>query len=70
MPVKPGERVGVEAVDVKGLKTRPPARRTAKLTLLGAMEGAGKTIDDEELRAAMQEKGLGTPLPAPRRLRA
>ena len=60
VPVKPGERVGVEAVDVKGLKTRPPARYS-EATLLGAMEGAGKTIDDEELRAAMQEKGLGTP---------
>ena len=60
VPVKPGERVGVEAVDAKGLKTRPPARYS-EATLLGAMEGAGKTIDDEELRAAMQEKGLGTP---------
>ncbi|CDS53048.1 DNA topoisomerase III, Burkholderia type [Polaromonas sp. CG9_12] len=60
VPVKPGERVGIESVDAKGLKTRPPARYS-EATLLGAMEGAGKTIDDEELRAAMQEKGLGTP---------
>jgi DNA topoisomerase-3 len=60
VPVKPGERVGVEAVDAKGLKTRPPARYS-EATLLGAMEGAGKTIDDDELREAMQEKGLGTP---------
>ncbi len=60
VPVKPGERVGVESVNAKGLKTRPPARYS-EATLLGAMEGAGKTIDDEELRAAMQEKGLGTP---------
>jgi DNA topoisomerase-3 len=60
VPVKPGELVLVEAVDAKGLKTRPPARYS-EATLLGAMEGAGKTIDDEELRAAMQEKGLGTP---------
>ncbi len=58
--VKPGEQVGVETVDAKGLKTRPPARYS-EATLLGAMEGAGKTIDDEELREAMQEKGLGTP---------
>ena len=58
--VKPGERVGVDSVDAKGLKTRPPARYS-EATLLGAMEGAGKTIDDEELREAMQEKGLGTP---------
>ena len=58
--VKPGECVGVDSVDAKGLKTRPPARYS-EATLLGAMEGAGKTIDDEELREAMQEKGLGTP---------
>ena len=60
VPVKPGERVAVQAVDAKGLKTRPPARYS-EATLLGAMEGAGKTIDDDELREAMQEKGLGTP---------
>ncbi|MBU2407480.1 MAG: DNA topoisomerase III, partial [Gammaproteobacteria bacterium] len=60
VPVKPGEMVTAEAVDTKGLKTRPPARYS-EATLLGAMEGAGKTIDDDELREAMQEKGLGTP---------
>ncbi|MCJ7800648.1 MAG: topoisomerase C-terminal repeat-containing protein, partial [Polaromonas sp.] len=60
VPVKPGERVRVDAADAKGLKTRAPARYS-EATLLGAMEGAGKTIDDEELRQAMQEKGLGTP---------
>jgi DNA topoisomerase-3 len=47
-------------VDVKALKTKPPARYT-EATLLGAMEGAGKLIDDDELREAMAEKGLGTP---------
>ncbi len=60
VPVKPGEKVLVESADVKALKTRPPARYS-EATLLGAMEGAGKTIDDDELREAMQEKGLGTP---------
>ncbi|SFC28616.1 DNA topoisomerase-3 [Polaromonas sp. OV174] len=60
VPVKPGELVLAETVDAKGLKTRPPARYS-EATLLGAMEGAGKTIDDDELREAMQEKGLGTP---------
>jgi DNA topoisomerase-3 len=60
VPVKPGEMVRAEVVDAKGLKTRPPARYS-EATLLGAMEGAGKTIDDDELREAMQEKGLGTP---------
>ena len=39
---------------------KPPARYNES-TLLSAMEGAGKLIDDEELKAAMQEKGLGTP---------
>ena len=60
VPVKPGELVNAEAVDPKALKTRPPARYT-EATLLGAMEGAGKTVEDDELREAMQEKGLGTP---------
>ena len=60
VPVKPGERVAVESVEPKPLKTRPAARYS-EATLLGAMEGAGKTIDDDELRQAMQEKGLGTP---------
>jgi DNA topoisomerase-3 len=60
VPVKPGELVNTESVDPKALKTRPPARYS-EATLLGAMEGAGKTIEDDELRAAMHEKGLGTP---------
>ncbi|OZA54602.1 MAG: DNA topoisomerase III [Acidovorax sp. 17-64-282] len=60
VPVKPGEMVNTVAVDPKGLKTKPPARYS-EATLLGAMESAGKQIDDEELRSAMQEKGLGTP---------
>ncbi len=58
--VQPGETVHTETADAKALKTRPPARYS-EATLLGAMEGAGKTIDDDELREAMQEKGLGTP---------
>ncbi len=60
VPVAPGEKVKTETVDAKGLKTRPPARYS-EATLLGAMEGAGKTVEDDELREAMQEKGLGTP---------
>ena len=60
VPVKPGERVRTESAEARGLKTRPPARYS-EATLLGAMEGAGKTIDDDELREAMQGKGLGTP---------
>ncbi len=58
--VQPGEQVVNEEVTVSALKTKPPARYS-EATLLSAMEGAGKLIDDEELKAAMQEKGLGTP---------
>ncbi|MDT7834080.1 DNA topoisomerase III [Aquabacterium sp. OR-4] len=60
VPVQPGETVANEHISVNALKTRPPARYT-EATLLSAMEGAGKTIDDDELREAMAEKGLGTP---------
>ncbi|MDE2298982.1 MAG: topoisomerase C-terminal repeat-containing protein, partial [Burkholderiales bacterium] len=58
--VQQGEQVRTESVAVVALKTKPPARYT-EATLLSAMEGAGKLIDDDELREAMQEKGLGTP---------
>ena len=40
--------------------TRPPPRYT-EATLLSAMEGAGKLVDDEDLAEAMKERGLGTP---------
>ncbi|WP_374640815.1 DNA topoisomerase III [Hydrogenophaga sp.] len=60
VPVREGETVRTESVEAKGLKTKPPARYS-EATLLGAMEGAGKFIEDDELREAMQEKGLGTP---------
>ena len=40
--------------------TKPPPRYT-EATLLSAMEGAGKLVDDEELAEAMKERGLGTP---------
>jgi DNA topoisomerase-3 len=58
--VEPGEQVGTLAVEAAGLQTKPPARYT-EATLLSAMEGAGKLVDDDELRAAMAGKGLGTP---------
>jgi len=58
--VAKGEIVRTDDVIVNALKTKPPARYT-EATLLSAMEGAGKLIDDDELREAMQEKGLGTP---------
>ncbi len=59
-PVEQGERVQTSAVEVKANVTKPPPRYT-EATLLSAMEGAGKLVDDEELREAMSERGLGTP---------
>jgi len=59
-PIKANETVVTEKVDINALTTRPPPRFT-EATLLSAMEGAGKLIEDEELREAMREKGLGTP---------
>jgi DNA topoisomerase-3 len=60
VPVQSGETVETTAIEVVANQTKPPARFT-EATLLGAMEGAGKLVEDEELRAAMSEKGLGTP---------
>ncbi|MGA0881202.1 MAG: DNA topoisomerase III [Burkholderiaceae bacterium] len=60
VPVSPDERPSVAEVQVLSLETRPPARYTES-TLLSAMEGAGKAIEDDELREAMSGKGLGTP---------
>src|SRR5439155_4458513 len=57
---EPGETARTEAVEVKENETKPPARFNEG-TLLSAMEGAGKLVDDEELREAMSERGLGTP---------
>jgi DNA topoisomerase-3 len=59
-PVKPGETVDTTHIEVAACQTKPPARYT-EATLLSAMEGAGKLVDDEELREAMSAKGLGTP---------
>src|SRR5207302_967217 len=58
--VRPGELVKTSNVEVKQSQTKPPARFT-EATLLSCMEGAGKLVEDEELREAMSEKGLGTP---------
>lgn len=59
VPVSPKEKVQAQTVFSEALKTRPPARYT-EATLLSAMEGAGKLLDDE-LREVMAGKGLGTP---------
>ena len=59
VPVSPGEAVLADKVLADELVTKPPARYT-EATLLSAMEGAGKLVEDE-LREAMMGKGLGTP---------
>jgi DNA topoisomerase III len=58
--VEPNEKVATQSIDAISLATRPPARFN-EATLLSAMEGAGKLVDDEDLREAMGTKGLGTP---------
>jgi DNA topoisomerase-3 len=58
--ITPNEQAKVRNVEVTESETKPPARFT-EATLLSAMEGAGKLVEDEELREAMREKGLGTP---------
>ena len=55
-----GEPATAVEIEVKQSETRPPPRYN-EATLLATMEGAGKLIDDEELRAALSAKGLGTP---------
>ena len=54
------ERAWANDVELKAKATQPPARFT-EATLLSAMEGAGKLVEDGELREAMSERGLGTP---------
>jgi len=59
-PLEKNERIWAKDVEVKAKATQPPPR-FSEATLLTAMEGAGKLIEDEELREAMSERGLGTP---------
>ena len=60
IPIQPGEGARTEGIEVRESQTKPPAR-FSEATLLSAMEGAGKLVDDEDLREAMSERGLGTP---------
>ncbi len=55
----PGARLDGQFASARG-QTRPPPRYSEG-TLLAAMETAGRGIEDEELRRAMKETGLGTP---------
>ncbi|HEY5281575.1 MAG TPA: DNA topoisomerase, partial [Polyangia bacterium] len=58
-PLAEGERLAGDFATL-AKKTKPPSRHT-EATLLSAMENAGKMVDDEEMRAAMKDSGLGTP---------
>src|SRR3954470_20518115 len=55
-----GEGVDTLGVEVLAKETKPP-RRYSDASLLGAMETAGKLVDDDELREVMKESGIGTP---------
>jgi DNA topoisomerase-3 len=55
-----GESVATRAIEVLAKETKPP-RRYSDASLLGAMETAGKLVDDDELREVMKESGIGTP---------
>ncbi len=58
--VTAGETARTENIEIKQSETKPPAR-FSEATLLSAMEGAGKLVEDEDLRDAMSQRGLGTP---------
>ncbi|RKP49471.1 DNA topoisomerase III [Trinickia fusca] len=60
VPVQKDEKVKTDKIAAHALVTKPPARYN-EATLLSAMEGAGKLVEDDELREAMAAKGLGTP---------
>jgi DNA topoisomerase-3 len=55
-----GEDSEVRKVEALEKETKPP-RRYTDASLLGAMETAGKLVDDDELREAMKDSGIGTP---------
>ena len=59
-PIEVGQEWDVAKVGVKEGETKPPPRYSES-ALLGAMETAGKLVEDEELRQQMKDSGLGTP---------
>jgi DNA topoisomerase-3 len=54
------EQVQTRTIESLRKETKPP-RRYSDASLLGAMETAGKLVDDDELREAMKDSGIGTP---------
>jgi DNA topoisomerase III len=55
-----GEAVDTREAEALEKETKPP-RRYSDASLLGAMETAGKLVDDEAMREAMKDSGIGTP---------
>jgi DNA topoisomerase-3 len=55
-----GEQVQISEIASARKETKPP-RRYSDASLLAAMETAGKLVDDDELREAMKDSGIGTP---------
>ncbi|SIO43749.1 DNA topoisomerase III [Fibrobacter sp. UWB11] len=60
IPQLNGNTAKMLEIDAKEDFTKPPAHYTES-TLLSMMESAGKLVEDDELRDAMKERGLGTP---------
>ncbi len=59
-PLSQNEAVNTQKTEVKEKQTQPPKRYT-EASLLAAMEGASRLLDDKELKEAMKGHGLGTP---------
>ncbi|HEU4595787.1 MAG TPA: DNA topoisomerase III [Pyrinomonadaceae bacterium] len=59
-PLKAKDPAEVLKAEELAKQTKPPPR-FSESSLLGAMETAGKKVEDEELRLAMKDSGLGTP---------
>jgi DNA topoisomerase-3 len=58
--LREGEQVETRSVESLRKETQPP-RRFSEASLLGAMETAGKDIEDADVREAMENSGIGTP---------
>lgn len=54
------EKISTEKIETVALQTTPPSRFT-EASLLSAMEGAGKFVENDELRETLKERGIGTP---------
>ncbi|MDO9043314.1 MAG: DNA topoisomerase 3 [Desulfocapsaceae bacterium] len=60
LPVFTKGETGPHEPSLREGKTKPPSHFTEN-TLLGAMEAAGKFVEDDTLREALKERGIGTP---------